>query len=184
MRNNFYPYRTESTAATGDVTARYRSPAHVSAVVVLTVSTGPLFAAGPEIAPSAGVGIGQMISVLGGLLLVLGIFAALVWGLKRSRALNLGGSAQLEVMGGLSFGMRDRVVLVRAEQRRVLLAVGPNGISALSEWGEDGNDGFRDTLRDSVASLRGTDTPAAVGAAVAGVSAAEPAPSNNATSST
>ena len=78
-----------------------------------------------------------MLSVLAGLLLVLGVFAALVWGLKRSRALNLAGSAQLEVLGGLSFGMRDRVVLVRAEERRVLLAVGPNGISALSEWGDE-----------------------------------------------
>lgn len=94
-------------------------------------------AASGTLAEAPGVGIGQMLSVLAGLLLVLGVFAALVWGLKRSRALNLSGSAQLEVLGGLSFGMRDRVVLVRAEGRRVLLAVGPNGISALSEWGDE-----------------------------------------------
>lgn len=111
-------------------------------------------AAGPVLPTGSGVGIGQMISVLGGLLLVLGVFAALVWGLKRSRALNLSGSAQLEVMGGLSFGMRDRVVLVRAEQRRVLLAVGPNGISALSEWDEGTPQTFAGALRQSVASVQ------------------------------
>ena len=102
----------------------------------LGVSASALAAPG-SLAEAPGVGIGQMLSVLAGLLLVLGVFAALVWGLKRSRALNLAGSAQLEVLGGLSFGMRDRVVLVRAEERRVLLAVGPNGISALSEWGDE-----------------------------------------------
>ena len=102
----------------------------------LGVSPSALAAPG-SLAEAPGVGIGQMLSVLAGLLLVLGVFAALVWGLKRSRALNLAGSAQLEVLGGLSFGMRDRVVLVRAEERRVLLAVGPNGISALSEWGDE-----------------------------------------------
>ncbi len=100
-------------------------------------SSRSVLAAPGTLAEAPGVGIGQMLSVLAGLLIVLGVFAALVWGLKRSRALNLTGSAQLEVLGGLSFGMRDRVVLVRAEGRRVLLAVGPNGISALSEWGDE-----------------------------------------------
>lgn len=105
--------------------------------LLLMAFSPPALAAPGTLAEAPGVGIGQMLSVLAGLLLVLGIFAALVWGLKRSRALNLSGSAQLEVLGGLSFGMRDRVVLVRAEGRRVLLAVGPNGISALSEWGDE-----------------------------------------------
>ena len=61
-------------------------------------------------------------NILAGLLLVLGVFAALVWGLKRSRALNLAGSAQLEVLAAtaeIALGQED---LARGSLERALRA--------------------------------------------------------------
>jgi len=104
-----------------------------------------------------GVGVMELVSVLGGLALVLVVFAGMVWAMKRAQSLKGVSAQNLEIVGGLTFGMRDRVVLVKADRRHVLLAVGSQGIRALSEWdaGEGGSE-FGDALGDSRARLSGT----------------------------
>jgi flagellar protein FliO/FliZ len=105
--------------------------------------------------PAAGVSMMDLVSVLGGLILVLAVFAGMVWAMKRAQSSRTVGSRHLEVVGGLSFGMRDRVVLVRAAQRHVLLAVGSQGIRALSEWEVPGDgEEFAGALGESRARLR------------------------------
>lgn len=118
----------------------------------LAVALAP---AAPAADTAAGVSMMDLVSVLGGLILVLAVFAGMVWAMKRAQSSRTVGSRHLEVVGGLSFGMRDRVVLVRAAQRHVLLAVGSQGIRALSEWeapveGEE----FAGALGESRARLR------------------------------
>ena len=111
--------------------------------------------AAPAADSGAGVGVMELVSVLGGLVLVLAVFAGMVWAMKRAQGARSVGSRHLEVVGGLSFGMRDRVVLVRAAQRHVLLAVGSQGIRALSEWeAPEHSEEFAGALGESRARLR------------------------------
>lgn len=68
------------------------------------------------------------------LLLVLGLFGICVRLMRRTGALRSGTVKGLEVLAGVSLGGRERLVLVRAQETRILLGVGAAGIVKLHEF--------------------------------------------------
>lgn len=66
-----------------------------------------------------------------GMLLVLGLILAMAWLLKRSGRFQTGAGGGLRILGGLSMGSRERVVLVQAGETQLLLGVAPGRVQTL-----------------------------------------------------
>jgi len=65
------------------------------------------------------------------LIFVLGIFGVFVWALRKLSGLPVGGEAKMRVLGGLSLGMREKVVLLEVGNKQLVLGVTPGRIEAL-----------------------------------------------------
>lgn len=65
------------------------------------------------------------------LLAVLSIFAVVVWLLRKTGGFSPTGKSQLALVGGLSLGMRERLVLVKVGEKQILLGVTPGRIDNL-----------------------------------------------------
>ena len=66
-----------------------------------------------------------------GMLLVLGLILGIAWILKRSGRFQLAAGGGLRVLGGLSMGTRERVVLVQVGETQLLLGVAPGRVQTL-----------------------------------------------------
>ncbi len=71
------------------------------------------------------------------LLLVLAIFFACVWVMRKSARWTTQEQRQLSVIAGLSLGMREKIVLVEVGEKQILLAVTPGKIEKISELNGD-----------------------------------------------
>ncbi len=92
---------------------------------------------------SAGsVNSGYLMQLVGGLLVVLVCIVVLAWFAKRFNRLQTSSDGSLQIIGGISMGARERVVLVRAGDEQILLGVSPGRINALHVLNEkaDTND--------------------------------------------
>ncbi len=85
-----------------------------------------------QAAESARVGSTHLLSWGGGLILVLGLFFFLVWILRKSGSLPLTRGTQIiQIIGGLSLGMREKLLLVQVGKKQVLLGLTPGRIENL-----------------------------------------------------
>jgi flagellar protein FliO/FliZ len=66
-----------------------------------------------------------------GLLLVLGLIIAIAWVLKRSGRLQMAAGGGLRILGGLSMGTRERVVLLQVGDTQLLVGVAPGRVQTL-----------------------------------------------------
>lgn len=66
-----------------------------------------------------------------GLLVVLAIFGLCVWAIKQLQRQQLTSGDRLQIVGGLSLGMRERIVLVQAGKKQLILGVTPSRIDTL-----------------------------------------------------
>jgi flagellar protein FliO/FliZ len=66
-----------------------------------------------------------------GLVMVLALFFLCIWGLRKLGGFNTSGAGKLRLLGGLSLGMRERVVLLQAGKKQLLLGVTPGRIQTL-----------------------------------------------------
>ena len=62
---------------------------------------------------------------------VLALLVAGAWLLRRLRLGSGGAEGQIEIVGGLALGTKDRVVLLRVMDERVLVGIGPSGMTRL-----------------------------------------------------
>ena len=67
----------------------------------------------------------------GGLLLVLAIFALCAWAMRQLQRQQMASGDRLHLVGGLSLGMRERLVLVQAGKKQLILGVTPSRIETL-----------------------------------------------------
>lgn len=74
---------------------------------------------------------GQLIQTAGGLFLVLVLIVGLAWVVRRFGRLPSGAKGQLEILGGLSLGARERVVLLKVADTRLLVGVAPGRVQTL-----------------------------------------------------
>lgn len=66
-----------------------------------------------------------------GLLLVLGIFFLCIWSLRKLNGVVVSNADKMRVVGGLSLGMREKVVLLQVGKKQLLLGVTPGRIDTL-----------------------------------------------------
>ena len=66
-----------------------------------------------------------------GMLLVLALIAASAWLLKRTGRFQIGAGGGLRILGGLSMGARERVVLLQVGDTQLLVGVAPGRVQTL-----------------------------------------------------
>jgi flagellar protein FliO/FliZ len=74
---------------------------------------------------------GNLIQTTLGLLLVLLVIGAAAWGVKRFGHFQAGAQGRMKVVGGLSLGTRERVVLLQVGEQQLLVGVAPGTIQTL-----------------------------------------------------
>jgi flagellar protein FliO/FliZ len=86
--------------------------------------------AAPNIAASP-VGMETLFSTAGGLLFILLLIFGLAWAFKRYTHLPKGSGQSVKVVGGVSLGPRERVVVVEIDNTRLVLGVAPGRVQTL-----------------------------------------------------
>ncbi len=76
-------------------------------------------------------GAGNLLQLTFGLLVVLAAIVGSAWLLRRYGRLQSGVDGALRIIGGLSMGPRERVVLVQVGKQQLLLGVAPGRIQTL-----------------------------------------------------
>ena len=66
-----------------------------------------------------------------GMVAVLAIMLGLAWILKRTGKFQVGAGGGLKILGGLSIGSRERVVLLQVGETQLLVGVAPGQVQAL-----------------------------------------------------
>lgn len=75
--------------------------------------------------------MGNLVQLTLGLLAVLLLLGGLAWLLRRSGRFNTGMHGALQVLGGVSMGTRERVVLLQVGKQQLLVGVAPGRIQTL-----------------------------------------------------
>jgi flagellar protein FliO/FliZ len=71
-----------------------------------------------------------------GMILVLGLIVAIAWLLKRSGRFQAAAGGGLRILGGLSMGSRERVVLLQVGSTQLLVGVAPGRVQTLHVLGQ------------------------------------------------
>jgi flagellar protein FliO/FliZ len=74
---------------------------------------------------------GDMLHWSVGLLIVLGIFFLCAWGIRKLSGITANSTGKMRVIGGLSLGMREKVILLQVGKKQLILGVTPGRIDAL-----------------------------------------------------
>jgi len=81
--------------------------------------------------PPPAVSSGSIVQIIFSLLLVLAAIALVAWLLKRMNVAQQGSGHLLKVLGGVSIGQRERIVLVEVKDTWLVVGVGPGQIRTL-----------------------------------------------------
>ena len=81
--------------------------------------------------PADPLSIGNMLNMLFGLVFVIAMIFALAWIVKRMGGIQLQNNQRLRLLGGLSLGARERVVLVQVDNKKLVLGVAPGQVRTL-----------------------------------------------------
>ncbi|WP_158178134.1 flagellar biosynthetic protein FliO [Pseudomonas viridiflava] len=88
--------------------------------------------AAPAVANTVSSGMGgQVMQLLFGLLLVVGLIFALAWVMRRVQRVGPNNSQIIELVSTRAIGPRDRLVLVQVGNEQVLLGITPGNITTL-----------------------------------------------------
>ena len=91
---------------------------------------------GPAAAGQAVTGIEVVGQVTLSLMLVVAVLLVLAWAMRRLSQLQPQGASSLRVLEGLRLGARERILLVEAGDRRLLVGVSPGGLRTLLVFDE------------------------------------------------
>ncbi len=81
--------------------------------------------------PPPAVSSGSIVQIIFSLLLVLAAIVLVAWLLKRMNIAQQGSGYPLKVLGGVSIGQRERIVLVEVKDTWLVVGVGPGQIRTL-----------------------------------------------------
>jgi flagellar protein FliO/FliZ len=110
-------------------------PATPAAATAAAPVTAPV--AVPQVSSALGAGVGgQLLQLVLGLLLVVGLIFVLAWLMRRVQRTGPAGNQVIELVGSRALGPRDRLVLVQVGNEQVLLGVSPGSITALHVMNE------------------------------------------------
>lgn len=79
----------------------------------------------------APLGVGSLLETAGGLLLVLALIIGGAWIFKRYTHLPTAGKGLVTVLGGASVGPRERVVVLKVDNTRLVVGVAPGQVRTL-----------------------------------------------------
>ena len=96
---------------------------------------------GGVLAEGPGIGLESLVQLMGMLLLVLGLFAAFAWAVKRWRLLPQlrGGQNRLQILEVRSLGQRNSLMVVGYGEQRFLIGTSSAGLQLLSQLPEEEN---------------------------------------------
>ncbi len=77
------------------------------------------------------IGVGNYLQMFFGLLIVVGLIIGMAWFMRRMGKMSGISNANLRVVGGISIGQRERIVLVQAGEQQLLVGVAPGTIRTL-----------------------------------------------------
>jgi flagellar protein FliO/FliZ len=101
-------------------------------LVVSANAAAATAAATQQTTASATTTAGSFFQVLLGLIVVLALMAAAAWTLKKFGVSKLAGNAPVKIVGGVSVGNRERVVVVEVADQWIVVGVAPGQVNALS----------------------------------------------------
>lgn len=86
-------------------------------------------------------GVSSMGQVTVALVIVLAVLFAAAWAMRQFKLFNRSGQGALEVLQGINLGPKERAVLIKVQDRRLLLGVAPGCVNLLMELPADSNEG-------------------------------------------
>ncbi len=98
--------------------------------------------------PPPAVSTGGIIQIIFSLLLVLAAIVLIGWILKRMKITQQGSGSLLKVLGGVSVGQRERIVLVEINDTWMVIGVGPGQIRTLHTL-QKPEDAFQESVQPS-----------------------------------
>lgn len=139
-----------------------RAMVFATAVVPTVVFGEPAAMAKVETALPAGGLPADYFTKLGvGLLLVIAAFIAFTWVLRRLNGLQAGNQRYLRVVSSIGLGHRERLVVIAAGDKHLLLGVCPGNIRMLSELNGEAEDQSSVTTPSFASQLKGALNPSA-----------------------
>ena len=102
-------------------------PALPALLVLDAYAVGAVVAPAPAAPSSAG-----MLQVTFGLLVVVGLLFAVAWSMKKMGAGKYAAAGAVKVVGGVSIGNRERILVVEVADQWIVVGVTPASITALS----------------------------------------------------
>ncbi|WP_141676659.1 flagellar biosynthetic protein FliO [Legionella jamestowniensis] len=91
----------------------------------------------------------ELLRVMSGLLLVVGVIVLLSWLLRRLNNAGLGNSNGFKVIASMSLGTREKIMLINTGNRFLLLGVTSGSINTLHDFGEELPVGFLSDTKTS-----------------------------------
>lgn len=92
--------------------------------------------------PSSVITHEELLHVMGGLLLVLGVIVALSWLVKRVQGLNLGVTQGFRTLATTALGPKEKLMLVKVGDQHLLIGVGTSSVSLVYDFGKQLPEGF------------------------------------------
>lgn len=77
------------------------------------------------------VGLGNYVQMFFGLFIVVALIFGMAWFMRRMGSMNGMAAGNLKVLGGISVGQRERIVLVQAGETQLVVGVAPGEIRTL-----------------------------------------------------
>jgi len=77
------------------------------------------------------IGAGNYIQMFFGLFIIVALIFGMAWFMRRMGSISGMSSGNLKVLGGISVGQRERVVLVQAGETQLLVGVAPGAVRTL-----------------------------------------------------
>lgn len=99
----------------------------LSAAYPVWAADAPVAAAAPPVASS-----GNLLQVLLGLIVVMALMGGIVWMLRRMGIARSPAGSVAKIVGGLSVGNRERVLVVEVADQWIVVGVAPGRVSALA----------------------------------------------------
>nr|WP_217344272.1 flagellar biosynthetic protein FliO [Noviherbaspirillum sp. L7-7A]MBV0878408.1 flagellar biosynthetic protein FliO [Noviherbaspirillum sp. L7-7A] len=115
--------------------AQPQAPAPVASPAPAAAAAPPTGAQAPAAATvtSAPSSAGSLLQVIFGLIVVLGLLAGALWVLKRVGGGRLAGGSVVKIVGGVSVGNRERVMVVEVADQWIVIGVAPGQVSKLAD---------------------------------------------------
>ena len=123
------------TVSAADIDAAVQAPPATAATPVEAPAMARPAAAAPATpaaATAAPSSAGSLLQVVFGLLVVLGLLAAALWFLKRMGGGRFAPGSVVKIIGGVSVGNRERVMVVEVADQWIVIGVAPGRVSTLA----------------------------------------------------